>query len=83
MGKLKGSMSVITPTEPKSRIGRFGIAGVSLLFIAVDDNGDKDKDDSGSHKGIKNSFRQWHYRVGQDTVLGKPDCCGTLSKEVR
>ena len=47
-------MSVITPTEPRSRIGRFGIAGVSLLFVSivVDDDGNKDKDDCGSHEGI-------------------------------
>ena len=74
---------MITPTEPRLRIGRFGIADVSLLFIAVDDNGYKDKDDSGCHKGIQNNLRHWNYSEGQETVLGNPACCGTSNRAIR
>ena len=34
-GKLKGSMSVITPTEPRSRIGRFGIIDYFRSFLLL------------------------------------------------
>tara|TARA_B100001094_G_scaffold162240_1_gene157007 strand:- start:1440 stop:1631 length:192 start_codon:yes stop_codon:yes gene_type:complete len=35
MGKLKGSTSVTTPTEPKSRIGRFGIIDYFRSFLLL------------------------------------------------